>query len=55
MRKGIYPKILSYIIINGEILKVFTLRSGKRYGYPLSPLPLKNRPLETIKLLEKEM
>ena len=36
--KAIYNKITANIILNGEKLKAFTLRSGGRQGCPLSPL-----------------
>ena len=36
--KAIYDKPTANIILNGEKLKAFSLRSGKRQGYPLSPL-----------------
>ena len=36
--KAIYDKPTVNIILNGEKLKAFPLRSGKRQGYPLSPL-----------------
>jgi hypothetical protein len=36
--KAIYDKPIANIIINGEKLKLFTLKSGKRQGCPLSPL-----------------
>ena len=36
--KAIYDKPASNIILNGEKLKAFALRSGTRQGYPLSPL-----------------
>ena len=36
--KAIYNKPISNIILNGEKLKAFPLRSGMRQGYPLSPL-----------------
>ena len=36
--KAIYEKPTANIILNGEKLKAFLLRSGKRQGYPLSPL-----------------
>ena len=36
--KTIYVKPTANIILNGEKLKAFPLRSGKRQGYPLSPL-----------------
>ena len=36
--KAIYDKPTAKIILSGEKLKVFTLRSGTRQGCPLSPL-----------------
>ena len=36
--KTIYEKPTANIILNGEKLKAFPLRSGKRQGCPLSPL-----------------
>ena len=36
--KAIYDKPTVNIILNGEKLKVFPLRSGTRQGCPLSPL-----------------
>ena len=36
--KGIYDKPTANIILNGEKLKAFPLKSGKRQGCPLSPL-----------------
>ena len=36
--KAIYDKPTANIILNGEKLKVFPLRSGPRQGCPLSPL-----------------
>ena len=36
--KAIYDKPLENIILNGEKLKAFPLKSGTRQGYPLSPL-----------------
>ena len=36
--KAIYDKPTANIILNGEKLKAFPLRSGKRQGCPLSPL-----------------
>ena len=36
--KAIYDKPTASIILNGEKLKTFPLRSGKTQGCPLSPL-----------------
>ena len=36
--KAIYDKITANIVLNGETLKPFPLRSGTRQGCPLSPL-----------------
>ena len=36
--KAIYDKHTANIILNGEKLKAFPLRSGTRQGCPLSPL-----------------
>ena len=36
--KAIYDKPTTSIILNGEKLKAFPLRSGTRQGGPLSPL-----------------
>ena len=36
--KAIYDKPIANIILNGEKLKPFPLRSGTRQGYPLSPI-----------------
>ena len=36
--KAIYDKPTENIVLNGEKLKVFPLRSGTRQGCPLSPL-----------------
>ena len=36
--KAIYDKPTENIILNGEKLKAFPLRSGERQGCPLSPL-----------------
>jgi hypothetical protein len=35
--KDIYDKPIANIILNGEKLKTFTLKSGKRQGCSLSP------------------
>ena len=45
--KAIYDKPTANIILNGEKLKTFPLRSGTRQGYPLSP-PLFNIVLEVL-------
>ena len=55
--KGIYYKLTANIILNGEKLKAFPLRSGTRQGCPLSPL-LFNMVLEVLATAireEKEM
>ena len=36
--KAIYDKPTANIVLSGEKLKPFPLRSGKRQGCPLSPL-----------------
>jgi hypothetical protein len=36
--KAIYDKPITNIILNGEKLKPFCLKSGMKPGYPLSPL-----------------
>ena len=36
--KAVYDKPTANIILNGEKLKAFTIRSGTRQGCPLSPL-----------------
>ena len=36
--KAIYDKLTANIVLNGEKLKIFPLKSGKRQGCPLSPL-----------------
>ena len=45
--KAIYDKPTANIILNGEKLKTFPLRSGTRQGCPLSPL-LSNIVLEVL-------
>ena len=45
--KVIYDKPTANIILNGEKLKAFLLRSGTRQGCPLSPL-LFNKVLEVL-------
>ena len=55
--KAIYDKPTANIILNGEKLKAFPLKSGKREWYPLSPL-LFNVVLEILATAireEKEM
>ena len=39
--KAIHGKATANIILNGEKLKAFPLRTGKRQGCPLSPLLFK--------------
>ena len=36
--KAVYDKLTANTILNGEKLKTFSLKSGKRWGCPLSPL-----------------
>ena len=38
MVKAIYERPIANIILNGQKLRAFPLRSGKRQGCPLSPL-----------------
>ena len=45
--KAIYDNPIANIILNGEKLNAFPLRSGTRQGYPLSPL-LFNKVLEVL-------
>ena len=54
--KAMYNKPTANIILNGERLKVFPLRSGIRQGCPLSPL-LINIVLEVLAtaIREKEV
>ena len=49
----IYDKPTANIILNGEKLKAFSLRSGIRQGYSLSPL-LFNIILEVLATSEKK-
>ena len=52
--KAIYDKPIVNIILNGEKVKAFPLRSGRRQGCPLSPL-LFNIVLEVLATaIEKE-
>jgi hypothetical protein len=39
LRINLFPKPIANIILNGEKLKAFLLRSGIRKGYSLLPLP----------------
>ena len=45
--KAIYNKLTANIILNGQILKAFPLKSGTRQGCPISPLLL-NAVLEVL-------
>ena len=54
MIKAIYDKPTANIILNGKILKAFSLNSATRCGCPLSPL-LFNIVLATAIRAEKEM
>jgi hypothetical protein len=38
--KAVYDKPITYIILNGEKLKPFPLKSGTRQRCPLSPLAI---------------
>ena len=51
--KAIYDKPTANIILNGEKLKAFSLRSGTRQGCPLSPL-LFNIVLEALAIATRE-
>ena len=51
--KAIYDKPTANIILNGEKLKAFPLKSGKRQGCPLSPL-LFNIVLEVLAIAIRE-
>ena len=51
--KVIYDKLTANIILNGEKLKAFTLRSGTRQGCPLLPL-LFNLVLEVLTMAIRE-
>ena len=51
--KAIYDKPTANIILNGENLKTFPLRSGTREGCPLSPL-LFNIGLEALAMAIRE-
>ena len=51
--KAIYDKPIANIILNGEKLKAFPLRSGTRKWCPLSPL-LFNKVLEALAIAIRE-
>ena len=51
--KAIYDKPTGSIILNGEKLKAFPVRSGTRQGCPLSPLLL-NIVLEVLSMAIRE-
>ena len=51
--KPIYDRPTANIVLNGEKLKPFTLRSGTRQGCPLSPLLL-NLVLEVLATAVRE-
>ena len=51
--KAIYDKPTANIILNGEKMKSFPLRSGIRHGCPLSPL-LFNIVLEVLAIAIRE-
>ena len=53
IRKAKYDKPTANIILNGEKLKPFPLRSGRRQGCPLSPL-LFNIVLEVLATANRE-
>ena len=52
--KAIYEKPTANIILNGEKIKPFPLRSGTRQGCPLSPLLL-NIVLEVLAMAIREV
>ena len=51
--KAVYDKLTANIVLNGEKLKTFPLRSGPRQGCPLSPL-LFNIVLEVLAMAVRE-
>ena len=51
--KAIYDKLTANIILDGEKLKAFPLKSGTRQGCPLSPL-LFNMVLEVLATVIRE-
>ena len=54
IEKAIYDKLTANIILNGEKLKAFSLRSGTSQGCPLSPL-LFNIVLEVLATTIREV
>jgi hypothetical protein len=42
--QGIYDKPIANIILNGERLKPFPLKSGMRQGCPTIPTPIQHSP-----------
>ena len=55
MVKAIYDKPTANIILNGEKLKTFSLRSGRRQGCPLSPLLFNSAGSPSYSREEKEI
>ena len=53
--KAIYEKPTANIILNGEKLKTFSLRSGRRQGCPLSPLLFNSAGSPSYSREEKEI
>ena len=51
--KAVYDQPTTNIILNGDKLKTFPLRSGRRKGWPLSPL-LFNIVLEVLAMAIRE-
>ena len=51
--KEVYDKLTANIMLNGEKLKAFPLRSGTRQGCPLSPV-LFNIVLEVLAMSTRE-
>ena len=51
--KAIYEKLTANLILNGEKLKTFSLRSGTRQGCQLSPI-LFNIVLEVLAMVIRE-
>ena len=53
IKKVIYEKLTANIVLNGENMKAFPLRSGIRQGCPLSPL-LSDRILKVLATAVRE-